>query len=213
MSTRPPIPPPGTDTPVLLEVTEAGDSPALRADAVRNRARLLEAASRFVDEHGVNCLTMDAVAKSAGVGKGTVFRRFGDRTGLLMALLDHSERAFQARFLSGPPPVGPGAPPLERLHAFGHATLREAASRLELYLAAQPEAERRFSNPPYRVRLTHVEILVRQVMPDADGELAAQALMAYLDPALVHHLLRQRAMPLERLEAGWSDLVDRLART
>ncbi|TXS49192.1 TetR/AcrR family transcriptional regulator [Streptomyces sp. t39] len=212
MSTRPPFPQPsGPDAPVLMELTGVGDSPALRADAVRNRARLLEAASRFVEEHGVNCLTMEAVAKSAGVGKGTVFRRFGDRTGLLMALLDHSEQAFQARFLGGPPPVGPGAPPLERLHAFGRATLREAASRLELYLAAQPDAERRYANPPYQVRLTHVTMLVRQVAPDGDGELLAQALMAYLDPALIHHFLRQRAMPLERLEAGWSDLVDRCA--
>lgn len=203
---------PGPDAPVLMELTGPHDAPVLRADAVRNRARLLEAASRFVEEHGVNCLTMEAVAKSAGVGKGTVFRRFGDRTGLLMALLDHSEQAFQAAFLSGPPPLGPGAPALDRLHAFGRATLRDAAGRLELHLAAQQEAERRYSNPPYQVRLTHVTMLVRQVAPEADGELLSQALMAYLDPALIHHCLRHRAMPLERLEGGWSDLVDRCAR-
>ncbi|MET9111353.1 TetR/AcrR family transcriptional regulator [Streptomyces zhihengii] len=213
MPTPSPFPlPSGPDAPVLMELTGPDDAPALRADAVRNRARLLEAASRFVAEHGVDCLTMEAVAKSAGVGKGTVFRRFGDRTGLLMALLDHSEQEFQAGFLSGPPPLGPGAPALDRLHAFGRATLREAASRLELYLAAQPDGARRYSNPPYQVRLTHLTMLVRQVAPDGDAELLSQALMASLDPALIHHCLRRRAMPLERLEAGWSDLVDRCAR-
>jgi AcrR family transcriptional regulator len=83
-------------------------------------------------------LTMEAVAAAAQVGKGTVFRRFRDRTGLLMALLDHSERKFQAALLTGPPPLGPGAPPVERLRAFGRAWLRRAAEDLELQLAAEP---------------------------------------------------------------------------
>jgi AcrR family transcriptional regulator len=54
---------------------------------------------------------MDAVAAEAGVGKGTLFRRFGDRAGLAVALLDERERDLQAAVLSGPPPLGPGAPP------------------------------------------------------------------------------------------------------
>ncbi|MEW2042524.1 TetR/AcrR family transcriptional regulator, partial [Streptomyces sp. NPDC005534] len=42
-----------------------------------------------------------------------------------------------------------------------------------------------------------------------DVELVAQTLMGYLDPVLVSHLTQQRGMPLERLETGWRDLVDR----
>jgi len=49
-------------------------------------------------------MTMDAVASAAGVGKGTVFRRFGDRAGLTVALLDDYMLEFQDAFLSGPPP-------------------------------------------------------------------------------------------------------------
>jgi AcrR family transcriptional regulator len=60
---------------------------AERADAARNRARLREAARRLVGEHGAERVTMEAVAREAGVGKGTLFRRFGDRDGLLVALL------------------------------------------------------------------------------------------------------------------------------
>ncbi|MFJ7074035.1 TetR/AcrR family transcriptional regulator [Streptomyces sp. NPDC098781] len=211
----PPFPEPQEplDAPQLLEVGSAPEEPCLRADAARNRARLLEAAARLIAEHGAAGVTMEAVAAAAGVGKGTVFRRFGDRTGLLMALLDHSARTLQADFLGGPPPLGPGAPPVERLRAFGVAALYRSAEQLDLQLAAQSDPSRRFAHPSYRALHTHVTMLLRQIHPDADCELLAQTLMAYLDPALINHLTRQCAMPMERLEKGWGDLVDRMART
>ncbi|BFO19011.1 hypothetical protein SHKM778_53990 [Streptomyces sp. KM77-8] len=113
MSAAPP-PAPAPQGPVQpQELPQLGtdpDEPCLRADAARNRARLLEAAALLVAERGPDGVTMEEVAAAARVGKGTVFRRFGDRTGLLTALLDHSEKKFQAAFLSGPPPLGPGAP-------------------------------------------------------------------------------------------------------
>ncbi|MFK4144786.1 TetR/AcrR family transcriptional regulator [Streptomyces sp. NPDC004065] len=202
------------DKQVLLEIgTGTPEGPCLRADAARNRARLLDAAARLVAEHGAAGVTMEAVAAAAQVGKGTVFRRFGDRTGLLRALLDHSEKKFQASFLSGPPPLGPGAPPVERLRAFGCAALRRAADDLELQLAAEPCADRRYVVPPRQVRYRHVVLLLRQVLPDTDVELLAEGLMGYLEPALIHHLTRQRGMPMERLQAGWDDLVIRVTRT
>ncbi|MER5469109.1 TetR/AcrR family transcriptional regulator [Streptomyces sp. NPDC002685] len=199
-----------SDEPVLMELTAPDDAP-LRADAARNRARLLEAAARLVEEQGVAKLTMEGVAIAAAVGKGTVFRRFGDRTGLLMALLDHTEQRFQAAFISGPAPLGPGASPVERLHAFGSHALRQTSEQLDLYLAAEPDASRRFTSAPYRVRFMHVCMLLRQASSGSgtDIELVAQTLMGYLDPALIGHLTRQRAMPPERLESGWRDLVDR----
>ncbi|SDP79106.1 transcriptional regulator, TetR family [Streptomyces sp. cf386] len=201
------------DAPQLLEVGSAPDEPCLRADAARNRARLLEAAARLIAEHGAAGVTMEAVAAAAGVGKGTVFRRFGDRTGLLSALLDHSAKKLQADFLGGPPPLGPGAPPAERLRAFGVAVLYRSAEQLDLQLAAQPEPTRRFAHPSYRALHTHVTVLLRQILPDADCDLLARTLMAYLDPALINHLTRQCGMPLERLEKGWTDLVARVTRT
>ncbi|MFB0619225.1 TetR/AcrR family transcriptional regulator [Streptomyces sp. AGS-58] len=199
--------------PRLLEVGTAPDEPCLRADAARNRARLLEAAARLIAEHGVAGVTMEAVAAAAQVGKGTVFRRFGDRTGLLMALLDHSARQLQADFVGGPPPLGPGAPPLERLRAFGVAVLYRSAEQLDLQLAAQAEPARRFAHPAVEALRVHVTMLLRQIVPDGDCDLLAQTLMASLDPALIHHLTRQCGMPLERLETGWTDLVARVTRT
>ncbi|CAM5744657.1 hypothetical protein SHIRM173S_12822 [Streptomyces hirsutus] len=143
-------------------------------------------------------------------GQGDGLPAFGDRTGLLTALLDHSEKKFQAAFLSGRPPLGPGAPPAERLRAFGVVMLRRTVDELDLQLAAEPCADRRFTNPPRRVRHHHVTLLLREAVPEADCELLAHTLMAPLDPALVHHLTRQCEMPLSRLESAWVDLIDRV---
>ena len=112
-----------------LASTRADPAPAPRrrapgtSDAARNREALL--APRRADRRalGVDAVTMDAVAARAGVGKGTVFRRFESREGLMAAVLNRSETAFQGAILSGPPPLGPGAPPMERLLAFGHARI------------------------------------------------------------------------------------------
>ncbi|MEU1040161.1 TetR/AcrR family transcriptional regulator [Streptomyces sp. NPDC005907] len=192
-----------------LTLTPVDEPPQLRADAARNRSRLLEVAARLAAERGAANLTMEAVALAAGVGKGTVFRRFGDRTGLLMALLDHCEQQFQAAFLTGPPPLGPDAPAVERLRSFGGAVIHHEHLHRGLYLAAHAEAGRRHTSPAYRLRLTHVTLLLRQTRTGGDTELTAHTLLAYLDPTLVHHLVTQRGMSLDRLEAGWNDLVDR----
>lgn len=189
-----------------------GAEPPLRADAVRNRALLLEAAARLAAERGAGAITMETVAAAAGVGKGTVSRRFGDRNGLLQALLDHWEHQFQESFINGPPPLGPGADPATRLRAFGPALLHHEHAQHDLYLAAEPAGDRKFTVPPHRLRHTHVAALVRAVLPDADAELLAHTLLSTVDVVLVDHLVRGHGFSLERVEAGWHDLLDRLTR-
>ncbi|WP_248960167.1 TetR/AcrR family transcriptional regulator [Sphaerisporangium perillae] len=190
----------------------ANDRPQERADAARNRARLLEAASRLVAEHGAEHVTMEAVAAAASVGKGTVFRRFGDRVGLMRALLDHAEREYQETFLSGPPPLGPGAPAVRRLEAFGVATLRHVTKYIDLYLEAEQCSTRRYTVPARTVRVTHVTVLLQEAGVTGDVELLAETLLGYLDTALINYLRNERALPAERLEAGWTELVARVTR-
>ncbi|MGW7270996.1 TetR/AcrR family transcriptional regulator [Streptomyces sp. NPDC054864] len=210
-SVPPPLPSP--DAPggaAELQLTPVGEPPSLRADAARNRTRLLEAASQLMAERGAAQLTMDSVAAAAGVGKGTVFRRFGDRTGLLVALLDHHEQQLQAAFLTGPAPLGPDAPPLERLHAFGPALIRHQRDHHELILSSRTDPLRTYGVPANRLRLTHVTMLLRQAGVAGDAELLAHTLLGSIDSVLVHHLTTERGIPLNRVEAGWHDLVDRL---
>ncbi|MEV5987631.1 TetR/AcrR family transcriptional regulator [Streptomyces sp. NPDC052051] len=207
----PPLPAPQDDhggrTDLALMPT--GEAPRLRADAARNRARLLEVAACLAAERGIANVTMEDIAQGAGVGKGTVFRRFGDRTGLLAELLGHYEQQLQTAFFAGPPPLGPGASPVERLRAFGSTVIRHEHAHRDLYLAAHAQPGRRRATPPYQFRLAHVSMLLREARVDADIELTAHALLGYLETVLVDDLLTRRAMPVERLEAGWCDLVGR----
>jgi AcrR family transcriptional regulator len=75
-------------SPILGCVTALGSSPRpLRADAARNRARLIEAARELFAERGLH-VTMDEIARHAGVGVGTAYRRFASREELISALFD-----------------------------------------------------------------------------------------------------------------------------
>ena len=84
---------------------------AERADAARNRERILCTAQRLFAEHGASCVSMDEIAEAAGVGKGTLFRRFGSRAALALAVLSEDEARLQEAFIRGEPPLGPGASP------------------------------------------------------------------------------------------------------
>lgn len=117
---------------MTFELPVAGQPPRERADAARNRAKVLAAAAEVYAAGGVEALTLDAVARAAGVGKGTVVRRFGDKSGLVVALLDARERELQQAMLSGPPPLGPGAPADQRVLAFLDAYLTYLAENLQL---------------------------------------------------------------------------------
>lgn len=158
--------------------------PKERADAARNRAKVLEAAAALFARHGVDSVSMDAVAAAAGVGKGTLFRRFGDKAGLAVALLDERERVLQDAILSGPSPLGPGdgdraVPPSERLHAFADAYLDHVLEHLPLVRmseTASPGARYRIG--AYGFWHRHVTILLDQIV--ADGDALAHALLAAL---------------------------------
>ncbi|WP_460698567.1 TetR/AcrR family transcriptional regulator [Nocardia thraciensis] len=176
-----------------------------RSDAARNRQLLLDAAEHLVREHGADGVTMDAVARRAGVGKGTVFRRFGNRAGLMLALLDQSERKLQAAYMFGPPPLGPGAPAVERLVAFGRARLAGIEVEGEMRRAADESG--RYSGAPYNIMKTHVALLLRQARAQGDIPLLADSLLAGLDAALVLHQTRVLGYSPEQIGDHWERLV------
>jgi AcrR family transcriptional regulator len=193
---------------VELPVVDPGQGARERADAARNRARILAAAAALVAERGIEHVSMDDVAKAACVGTGTLYRRFGDRAGLALALLDDHTRAFQDALISGPPPLGPGAAAPARLHAFGEGYLDLVERHADILAAALPLA--RGPHGPDQLYATHLAILLRDAAPDLDPQFTAWALLAALHPT--HHLHRRRGLgwPLERMRAGWHALVDAL---
>jgi len=176
-----------------------------RADAARNRLRILSAAAGLVHAHGIENVSMCDVASAAGVGTGTLYRRFGDRAGLALALLDEQTREFQDELIAGPPPLGPGAPAAERLAAFGVGYLDLLERHAELILAALSSGTA--ARGPHEFYATHVAILLREATPQLDPDFTAQALLAMLSPT--HHLRTRRAYgwSLERVREGWREIV------
>lgn len=178
----------------------------VRADAARNAARILEVAARMVEERGADAVTMDAVADAAGVGKGTIFRRFESRAGLMAALMNHAETQFQQAVISGPPPLGPGAPPAARLFAFGAARLDLVIRHGEL-LRARGDQSRSGAVPAFDVACTHVRVLLQAAGVPGDVDLLAGHLVHALDPSWVLVLLEQRDYSVTRVLAGWDSLA------
>jgi AcrR family transcriptional regulator len=183
-------------------------TPCERADAARNRRRILEAAAELIDEQGAEHVSMEAIAEAAGVGKGTLFRRFGDRVGLMNALLDERERDLQEAMIRGAAPLGPGAPPVERIVAFGRALLAHIESNGELLLSAERGAAR-FNARVYVFYRTHLLTLIRDAAPEADADYLADVLLAPLAARFHLYMRRAREFDLERLETGYEDLVRR----
>ncbi|ELP61996.1 TetR/AcrR family transcriptional regulator [Streptomyces turgidiscabies] len=187
---------------------------AERSDAARNRARLLEAAARLVAEQGAEHVTMREVAEAAGLSKGTLFRRFGDRDGLLLALLDETEAEFQEAYTAGPPPLGPGATAVDRLAAFGCALLGRIATDADLgaALGRQVPYARRADSGSGRAFHRHVSTLLRDMGLDGDHDMLAHALLAFTSFEAADYLREELGAPTTRLQATWVDLVRRLAQ-
>ncbi|TMR39507.1 helix-turn-helix domain-containing protein [Actinomadura geliboluensis] len=172
----------------MRELPVLGRPPAERADAARNRRRILRAAAEVLAARGPDAVTMDEVAKAAGVGVGTVYRRFGDRARLVYAVIDDRERAFQAALL----------------HALADRT--EAQADLLLRAEADPP-DARFRDGSYGLYHMHLGMLLARIRPGSDTAYLADALLAPFAATLFLYQRRTRGMPLDRVKAGLDALA------
>jgi AcrR family transcriptional regulator len=184
-------------------------TPQERGDAARNRQLILGAARRLVAERGADAVTTDDIATAAGVGKGTLFRRFGTRANLMMVLLDEDEKALQQAFIFGPPPLGPGAEPLERLLAFGRERLMFIDRHHTLLCQANRDSTARYG-APFLVLHTHVRLLLAESHSTGDLDVQADALLELLDPDYVAYQLINRHHNFATLTKAWESVARKL---
>jgi AcrR family transcriptional regulator len=174
-------------------------APRERADAARNRAKVLTAAADLFATRDPRTVTMDDVAKAAGVGRGTLYRRYPDIASIALALLDEHERDLQERILRGDPPLGPGAPPAERLAAFYAAMVELLDAHIDLALGAEAGGAR-LTTGAYGFWHAHVKLLATEAgAPEPDA--LAHALLAPLASELYAHQRAQGQSPAEITEA------------
>jgi AcrR family transcriptional regulator len=167
-----------------------------RADAARNRRAILRATEELLASHRPDEVTIEQVAATAGVGKGTVFHRFGSRMGLMEALMRERALDLTESVEHGPPPLGPGAPARERLLAFLTAVV-EVVGRNKGLLAALGHAvtaaprSHGEDHPVYRFWHGHISALLAEVRPDLDVDVVADLLLAGMNTEQTLRMLQR----------------------
>ncbi|MFG2470431.1 TetR family transcriptional regulator [Streptomyces canus] len=156
-------------------------------------------------------VTLAAVAAAAGVGKGTLFRAFGDRPGLLRALYEARLEPVREAVETGPPPLGPATPPRQRVPALLDALLCFKLDNRRLMLALEENG----TNSPYQA--DHYErwhglldTMLRQIPGLTDGDFTAHALLAATRADLVEYLAGHECVPRERMRAQFANFTARV---
>ncbi|MEV0108931.1 helix-turn-helix domain-containing protein [Nocardia sp. NPDC050799] len=184
--------------------------PKERADAARNRRAILDATAALLAERGPEAVTMDRVAAAAGVGKGTIFHRFGNRAGLLHELVAESAVTLMSAVTGGPPPLGPGAPAGDRLLAFFDAMARLVIDNLalmEVYRGVSPHPR---TEEFHRFWRAHITALLSEARPDLDAETVGRLLLDGLAGQTVPDMVR--AGSTDRLLAAVDQQVRAILR-
>lgn len=181
-------------------------APVERADAARNRLRILDAARRLLAADGFAELSLDAVAKEAGVGVGTAYRRFQNRAGLVYALIDDNESRFQQAFARHCEDAAPSAP--ERLRAFLHGMAELVDRNRELLLLAEASVPAgRYHSAPFRRHHDQIVDMVAEIAPGADTAYLADLLLMAFTPGLFAFQRTERGWDLDRIKGGLDTLI------
>jgi AcrR family transcriptional regulator len=126
------------------------------------------------------------------VGRGTLYRRYPDRASIAVALLDEHERVLQERLLRGDSPLGPGAPPAERLAAFYAAMVDLLEEHAHLVLGAEV-GRSRFETGAYGFWRAHVRsLLVAAAVGEPDA--LVDVLLAPLAPEVYGYQRSDRGL-------------------
>ncbi|MFI5619348.1 TetR/AcrR family transcriptional regulator [Streptomyces sp. NPDC051567] len=179
-----------------------------RADAVRNHEQILAAAEQLFGECEPHTVTMDRIARAAGVGRATLYRRFPDPAAVAAALLDEHHQALAGQLAYGPPPLGPGAAPAERLAAFYTAATALLERHLPLALGAGP-GPAWLRGETYGHWRAHVRALLAEAGAE-DPDTGADILLGPLSPELYRHQRHTLGFPPERIAAALGRLARRV---
>ncbi len=179
-----------------------------RADAARNRAAILAAATSLFGREGVPAVSVQDIAQAAGVSKAAIFRHFGDRSGLIREILEPRAAQLRDAVRGGPPPLGPGAPPAEALEAYVEALLDFVWRNRPLIRAFEylgPDAY--YANDASRFWLAELTRRLAVNAAGIDAEYLAYAVFTAMRADVIDHLLTVPGMTRDRIGTGILDLA------
>jgi AcrR family transcriptional regulator len=183
--------------------------------AEERREQLLDVTKRLVGEGGFHALTVDAVARAAGISRPIVYEHFGDLAGLLEAMLRRESAAALAQLAEIlPEQTGDGDPRGELIAALRGYLEAVRADPVTWRLVLMPPEG---APPLLREQIRNgreavLEVLAKFVEPGVgpgrvspDPELTARLLSALADEAARLLLTDPKRFPVERLvdQARW----------
>jgi AcrR family transcriptional regulator len=204
---------PGGET-ILLELEPARPE---RADAQANRARILATAQQLFAEKGVEQVNMVEIGRAAGIGQGTLYRRFANKSAICQALLDTQMRAFQDQTLQQLRSMNEaGATRVVQLHWFLQAVVQFQEQRLPMMRAIFSAGPLPAGvEPPVQwwARRTIEGLLASaqrhgEIAPDVDLAYFVEALLVLIHPFTLYNQRIQRGFGNERIIAGLGRIVD-----
>jgi AcrR family transcriptional regulator len=194
-----------------------------RCDAAANRARILAVAEQLMAERGVAEVTMADIARAAGVGQGTLYRRFANKSELSLALMDRQFREFQDTVMRQINwMIGARAARLAQLEW----VLESLIGFAEKHSALLCEAERAGVDvpnsgpqaPPMMWQYMTIRGLLQAAVDageaprELDVPMMADMLLAPLHPSTFSFYRRGRGYSIERITAALKRIVARLPR-
>jgi AcrR family transcriptional regulator len=198
-----------------------GAERAERCDAAANRARILAVAEKLIAERGVVEVTMADIARAAGVGQGTLYRRYANKSELSLALMDRQFREFQDTVMrqinwmigARTTRLGQLEWALESLIGFAekHSALLCEAERGGVDVPnSGPQA------PPMMWQYLTIRGLLQaavdagEVSREVDVPMTADLLLAPLHPSTFSFYRRARGYSIARINAALKRIVERL---
>lgn len=183
--------------------------PRQRADAVRNREAVLDAAEALFQRRGPAEVSMTSVATAAGVGKGTVFRAFTDRIGLLQAIAERRSAELRLAVGEDAAPLGPATPPRERIPAMLDALARLKLDNRSLYLALEESgAASPYQSPSYAWWHATLRESLEQLTGAGAAAFLAHTLLAAVRADLMTHLATVEGLPVAEIRSRLADFVE-----
>ena len=205
---------------ISLNVISTDDGTSCeRRDAAANRQLLLETAKRLFREQGAANVTMADIAKEAGVGKGTLYRRFTNKGDLCLQILDKQLQMFQNGVLLEMREMTAAADSyMAQLDHFLNQLVGFIYDNLPLMVEIElnpppPEAmvDPDINTPHFWQEMTVRALLTKaaeaqELSPDLDIAYTASALMAALNARVVRYQL-ERGFTTEQIGAGLRGMV------
>lgn len=180
-----------------------------RADAVKNRALLLETAKRLFAEQGVADVTMSAVADAAGVGKGTLYRHFENKLALSMAMLDQDQRDLQDRTLER---MRETQNHLDTLQWFIEEVLQFTDRNGELLCvnAGEHGPLGSLAHPAHWWWRQTIRGLVAQVNPICNADYVADSIFILLDVHNIYFLQKERGYSIQQITSNMQQMITQM---